>query len=338
MAGIEEVARLAGVSTATVSRALSGNGPVSPATRERVRSAAAQLGYVVSSNASSLASGRTRNVGVVVPFLSRWFFSSVVEGAEAALLRKGYDLTLYNLSGGDVLRRSVFEHFLLRKRVDAVIAVALELTDEEVSRLLAIHKPIVGIGGPIPGVRTLTLDDLAVAQLATEHLISLGHTQIAHVGGAVEFDLDFHLGSTRRRGFERAMHEAGLPIRDDLYQPADFTINGGYEAGKQLLGRPYDRPTAIFAASDEMAIGCLLAARDLGLAVPRDISVVGIDDHELSQFFGLTTVAQFPRQQGEMAVDVLMGELNPDPAAPDAFTTELPYQLVVRSSTARPTE
>ncbi|NNC13425.1 LacI family DNA-binding transcriptional regulator [Planctomonas sp. JC2975] len=338
MAGIEEVARLAGVSTATVSRALSGNGPVSPTTRERVRSAAAQLGYVVSSNASSLASGRTRNVGVVVPFLSRWFFSSVVEGAEAALLRKGYDLTLYNLSGGDVLRRSVFEHFLLRKRVDAVIAVALELTDEEVSRMLAISKPIVGIGGPIPGVRTLTLDDLAVAQLATEHLISLGHTQIAHVGGGVEFDLDFHLGSTRRRGFERAMHEAGLPIRDDLYQPADFTINGGYEAGKQLVGRPYDRPTAIFAASDEMAIGCLLAARDLGLAVPRDISVVGIDDHELSDFFGLTTVAQFPRQQGEMAVDVLMGELNPDPDATDAFTTELPYQLVVRSSTARPTE
>jgi DNA-binding LacI/PurR family transcriptional regulator len=336
MAGIEEVARLAGVSTATVSRALSGNGHVSPTTRERVQAAAAELGYVVSSNASSLASGRTRNVGVVVPFLSRWYFSSVVDGAEAALLSKGYDLTLYNLSGGEEPRRSVFEHFLLRKRVDAVIAVALELTDDEVKRLLDIHKPMVGIGGPIPGVRTLTLDDVAVAQLATEHLISLGHRQIAHVGGAVELDLDFHLGSTRRRGFERAMHEANLPIRDDLYQPADFTINGGYEAGKQLLGRPYDRPTALFAASDEMAIGCLLAARDLGLSVPRDVSIVGIDDHELAEFFGLTTVAQFPRQQGELAVDVLMGELMPDAGMPAALDTELPFQLIVRSSTARP--
>jgi DNA-binding LacI/PurR family transcriptional regulator len=338
MTGIDEVARLAGVSTATVSRALSGNGPVSPATRERVRSAADSLGYVVSSNASSLASGRTRNVGVVVPFLSRWFFSSIVEGAEAALARKGYDLTLYNLGGGDELRRSVFEHFLLRKRVDAVIAVALELTDDEVSRLLAIHKPIVGIGGPIPGVRTLTLDDLSVARLATEHLISLGHTRIAHVGGSVEFDLDFHLASTRRRGFERAMHEAQLPIRDDLYQAADFTINGGYAAGKQLLGRPYDRPTAIFAASDEMAIGCLLAARDLGLTVPHDVSIVGIDDHELSDFFDLTTVAQFPKQQGETAVAVLMDELMPDSGAHDSLTTRLPYQLIVRSSTARPAE
>jgi len=335
MTGIDEVARLAGVSTATVSRALSGNGPVSPATLERVQSAASTLGYVVSSNASSLASGRTRNVGVVVPFLSRWFFSSVVEGAEAALLGHGYDLTLYNLSGGEESRRSVFDQFLLRKRVDAVIAVALELTDDEVSRLLALHKPLVGIGGPIPGVPTLTLDDLAVAQLATEHLISLGHTQIAHIGAGVEFDLDFHLASTRRRGFERAMHDAGLTIRDDLYQPADFTIRGGYEAAKQLLGRPYDRPTAIFAASDEMAIGCLLAARDLGLSVPRDVSIVGIDDHELAEFFGLTTVAQFPRQQGRLAVDVLMDALQPESDDAATLNRELPFQLVVRSSTAR---
>ena len=99
MTGIEEVAQRAGVSTATVSRALSGNGPVSDATRERVQAAATELGYVVSSDASSLAPRRTRNVRVVVPFLSRWYFSSVVEGAEAALLRKGYDLTLYNLAG-----------------------------------------------------------------------------------------------------------------------------------------------------------------------------------------------------------------------------------------------
>ena len=151
MPGINEVAELAGVSTATVSRALSGNGHVSPSTRERVKSAALQLGYVVSSNASSLATGRTKNVGVVIPFLNRWFYSSVIEGAERALLAHGYDLTLYNLSGGGDERRSVFEHFLLRKRVDAVIAISLELTADEVSRLLEMNKPIVGIGGPLPG-------------------------------------------------------------------------------------------------------------------------------------------------------------------------------------------
>src|SRR5690606_9725327 len=123
VAGIEEVARRAGVSPATVSRALSGRGHVSATTRERVLRAADDLGYVVSSSASALATGRMRNVGVVLPFLNRWFYGAIVEGAESALLARGYDLTLYNLGGGAEERRSVFEHFLLRKRVDAVIAV-----------------------------------------------------------------------------------------------------------------------------------------------------------------------------------------------------------------------
>ncbi len=209
MVGIDEVARLAGVSTATVSRALSGNGHVSPGTRLKVSQAALDLGYVVSSNASSLASGRTKNVGAVVPYLNRWFFSSVIEGAERALLRHGYDLTLYNLSGGGDERRSVFEHFLLRKRVDAVIAISLELTEDEVSRLLALGKPIVGVGGPLAGVRTLTIDDVAVARLATEHLLALGHTRVAHVGGHKEFDLDFHIPTNRRIGYEQALTGAG---------------------------------------------------------------------------------------------------------------------------------
>ncbi|HEV7948894.1 MAG TPA: LacI family DNA-binding transcriptional regulator, partial [Glaciihabitans sp.] len=193
MPGIDEVAMLAGVSTATVSRALNGKMSVSEGTREKVLAAASALGYVVSSNASSLATGRTKNVGVVIPFLNRWFYSSVLEGAESALLRRGYDLTLYNLGGGAEERRSVFEHFLLRKRVDAVIAISLELTPAEVSRLLALNTPTVGVGGPIPGVRTLSVDDVAVARLATEHLLQLGHTVVAHIGGDPDSERDFHL-------------------------------------------------------------------------------------------------------------------------------------------------
>lgn len=337
MGGIDEVARLAGVSTATVSRALSGNGHVSPATRIKVTDAAAQLGYVVSSNASSLASGRTKNIGAVVPFLNRWFFASVIEGAERALLRHGYDLTLYNLSGGGEERRSVFEHFLLRKRVDAVIAISLELTEDEVSRLLALGKPIVGVGGPLAGVRTLTIDDVAVARLATEHLLSLGHTRIGHIGGDKESDQDFHLPTNRRIGFEQALTAAGLAASGASFQAADFTIKGGYQAAKQLLGDPRERPTAIFAASDEMAIGSILAARDLGLVVPRDVSIIGIDDHELADFFGLTTVAQFPSGQGEKAVEILMDLLHPATREQNAENIPLPYELIVRSSTTTPT-
>ncbi|PPL16620.1 LacI family DNA-binding transcriptional regulator [Microterricola pindariensis] len=336
MAGIEEVAKLAGVSTATVSRALSGNGSVSEPTKLKVELAADALGYVVSSNASSLASGRTRNIGVVVPFLNRWFFSTVLEGAQQALLRDGYDVTLYNLAGNGSERQSVFEHFLLRQRVDAVIAISLELTGDEVARLHRLKKPLVGVGGPIPGVRTLAVDDAAVARLATDHLIALGHRRIGHIGGVLELDVDFHLPSSRRVGYESALVDAGLPVDPALFRPADFTIQGGYQAAKQLLGSPHGRPSAIYAASDEMAIGAILAAKDLGLSVPRDVSIIGIDDHDLADFFGLSTVAQYPRAQGEKAVQMLMEELHPERNYPVQPSVALPFDLVVRSSTATP--
>jgi DNA-binding LacI/PurR family transcriptional regulator len=337
MPGINEVARLAGVSTATVSRALSGNGHVAQETKERVLAAALELEYVVSSNASSLATGRMKNVGVVIPFLNRWYYGAVIEGAESALLSHGYDLTLYNLAGGGEERTSVFEHFLLRKRVDAVIAIALELTEGEVGRLHDLAKPMVVVGGSIDGVRTLSIDDIGVARLATDHLISLGHRAIAHIGGNRASEMDFHVPSKRRVGYEQALVAAGIPVDTALFQAADFTLQGGYAAAKQLLGDPRSRPTAVFVASDEMAIGTILAARDLGLTVPDDISVIGVDDHELSEFFGLSTIAQFPALQGRMAVDIVMDQLHPGHRDLALTNTPLPYELIVRSSTARPT-
>ena len=336
MVGIDEVARHAGVSTATVSRALSGNGHVSPATRLKVEASAEELGYVVSSTASSLASGRMKNIGVVVPFLDRWFFSSVVEGAQKSLLKNGYDLTLYSLTDGGAERRSVFDHFLLRQRVDAVIAISLELTATEVTSLHALGKPLVGVGGPIEGVRTLMIDDVAVARLATEHLLALGHTRIAHIGGNKDLDLDFHLPTNRRVGYENALSAAGIEPAAELFMTADFTMRGGYQAAKQLLGNPHDRPTAIFAASDEMAIGAILAARDLGLVVPRDVSVIGVDDHELADFFGLSTIAQFPQGQGAKAVEILLDQLSPGKHLTPNLNTPMPFELIVRSSTAAP--
>ncbi|MDJ0323472.1 LacI family DNA-binding transcriptional regulator [Cryobacterium sp. PH31-AA6] len=336
MVGIDEVARHAGVSTATVSRALSGNGHVSPATRLKVEASADELGYVVSSTASSLASGRMKNIGVVVPFLDRWFFSSVVEGAQKSLLKNGYDLTLYSLTDGGAERRSVFDHFLLRQRVDAVIAISLELTATEVTSLHALGKPLVGVGGPIEGVRTLMIDDVAVARLATEHLLALGHTRIAHIGGNKDLDLDFHLPTNRRVGYENALSTAGIEPAAELFMTADFTMRGGYQAAKQLLGNPHDRPTAIFAASDEMAIGAILAARDLGLVVPRDVSVIGVDDHELADFFGLSTIAQFPQGQGAKAVEILLDQLSPGKHLTPNLNTPMPFELIVRSSTAAP--
>lgn len=334
MVSIDEVARLAGVSTATVSRALSGRGNVSAAARERVRVAADTLGYVVSSRASSLASGRTRNIGVIVPFLDRWFFSTVLSGVSSALMRRGYDITLYNITDDREVRREVFTTALRRKRVDAVIAVSIELDETETQQLLDLKMPVIAIGEPTPRLETLTVDNEALARLATEHLLSLGHRDIAHIGANPEFDQDFHIPTQRRQGFELTLKEAGITPEPGFIEPADFTVEGGYRACKQLLGRPGRRPTAVFAASDEMAIGAVLAARDLGYRVPEDLSVIGIDGHELGEFFRLTTVDQFPLGQGERAVDAVLARLEDD-AASRKPPPELPFELNVRGTTAR---
>lgn len=336
MVSIDEVARAAGVSTATVSRALSGRGHVSAGAKAKVEAAAKSLGYVVSASASSLASGRTRNIGVLVPFLDRWFFSTVLSGIASALMRRGYDITLYSLTADRDERHDIFETFLRRQRVDGVIAISLELGKEETERLVELDLPVIAIGGPNPLLTTLTVDDVAVARLATEHLLALGHREIAHIGASPEFDVDFHIPTQRRQGFEQALADAGIPVKPSLYEPADFTIEGGFRAAKQLLGKPGGRPTAIFAASDEMAIGALLAARDLGYRVPEDLSVIGIDGHELGEFFRLTTVDQFPLGQGERAADAILAALErTETGTPAHRPGELPYELIVRGSTAR---
>lgn len=337
MATIQQVADLAGVSTATVSRALAGKTSVSAATRERVESAAQELGYVASASASSLASGRTRNIGMVMPYLGSWYYASVLKGVHRALADAGYDLTLYHLEDTHrhaKRRQRLFDEFLRRGRVDAFIVVSLELSEAELERIAVLGKPIVGLGGPLPRTTTLSIDDAAAATLATDHLIALGHRVIAHLGGDESFEQDFHVPATRRHAYEEALRTAGLEPDPRLIKNADFTIQGGYQATLQMLGLP-GRPTAVFAASDEMAIGAILAARDLGLRVPEDLSVVGIDGHELGEFFGLTTVDQFPVVQGRMAAETLLEELSPA-ATGEHANRDLPYELVVRKSTAVP--
>jgi DNA-binding LacI/PurR family transcriptional regulator len=336
MSALSDVARLANVSKATASRALSGNGYVSVGTRDRVVAAAATIGYVVSSNASSLVTGHTRNVGVVIPFINRWYFGEVLEGIESALIAAGYDLTLYRLSADDTARRRVFEYFLVRKRVDAVIAVSIELTAREIELLRSLGKPIVGIGGAVEGMATLSIDDVAAAELVTELLISLGHTRIIHVGGSQENQLDFRVHSRRLDGFRQAMHAAGLACDTESFRPTELSIQGGYTAGLSILADPRSRPSAIVAGSDEVGIGIIVAARQLGIQVPDQLSVVGIDGHDLAPMFGLTTLAQHPKAQGTMAVKLVLDELTEHPDRTGLTWRAFPVSLEVRRSTTAP--
>jgi DNA-binding LacI/PurR family transcriptional regulator len=336
MPAISDVARLAGVSKATASRALSGRGYVADATRQRVEAAAAHIGYIASPDAASLVTGRTKNVGVVIPFVNRWFFGEVLEGIERALLAASYDLTLYNLAQVGPDRDRVFDFFLARKRVDAVIAVGVDLTDREVAVIARRDKPIVALGGTAPGAPRLAIDDRAAAVLATGHLVQLGHTRIAHLAGVGAGAASRSVQGMRREAFLEAMDAASLtPVggRRGVVE-AEMTLPGGHAAGLQLLGHPGDRPTAIFAASDELAFGAMRAAERLGIPMPSELSIIGIDGHEYAELFGLTTIEQYPGEQGRRAVARVMRLLG-EASGGDDPTDDAPLatRLVVRSST-----
>lgn len=337
VSAIGDVARLAGVSKSTASRALSGRGYVSDATRERVVQAAADLGFVVSSNAASLVTGQTRNVGVVIPFINRWFFAEVLDGIESALISSGYDLTLYRLSPDAEQRRRVFDYFLVRKRVDAVIAIGIELTVREVDQLRSLGKPIVGLGGPIEGIPTINIDDVDVARMATELLINLGHRNIMHLGGDLDEQMDFRVHAQRLTGFRLAMSAAGLDSEDN-FRAVPFNIPGGYEGALKVLADPRQRPTAIVAGCDEVAVGVIVAARQLGIQIPSQLSVVGIDGHTLAPMFGLTTFEQYPSRQGSTAASIILETLAGagQGETPSELRRTMPVSLAVRGSTTAP--
>ena len=338
MTSIKDVARTVGVSTATVSRALRGLPRVSDETRYRVLQAAAELDYVASPTAASLASGQTRAVGVVVPFVTRWFYASVVQGAEELLREEGYDLLLYNLGGDREARRRVFRSHLLRKRVDAVLVLSLTPTEDEVRALAKLDRPVAVVGATVPGWASVRIDDNETARIAMQHLIDLGHRRIGYIGGSLEEQLDFAAPLDRLHGYRAAMECAGFEVPASWEVIGDFTVRGGLAAMRLLLEAD-PRPTAVFAASDEMAVGAVHAAREAGLRVPEDISVIGIDDHEMAEFFELSTVAQPVHQQGQLAARLLLDALaavddDDRPTEPPALT--VPTRLIVRHTTAPP--
>ncbi|GAA1546177.1 DNA-binding LacI/PurR family transcriptional regulator [Microbacterium ginsengiterrae] len=333
MSTIADVAARAGVSKATASRALSGRGYVSPETRARVERAAEALSYVAHSSATSLATGRTMTVGVIVPSIERWFFSELLAGAQEALIDAGYDLTLFCLPEHSAARRRVFDDVLPRRRYDGLIAAGVQPEAGEMDQLIRADRPVVCVGPHNDVVDNISIDDAAAAAIATEHLIDLGHTEIAFIGGAASaagFSVSDRL---RLEGHRAAMTAAGLRTRTRV-SLASGGMPSGYEAAVDLLGNRRTRPTAVVGVCDEVAIGTIIAARRLGIAVPTELSVVGVDDHEYAEMFALTTIRQQPREQGREAVRMLMRRLDdPDSARQHAVAASA---LVVRNSSTAP--
>lgn len=259
---IVDVAARAGVSVATVSRALRGMANVSAQTRERVVRAAGELDYTVSPLASGLVTGRTRSIGVVAPYAGRWFFAEVLRGLDEGLRDHGYDLVLHVLADAE-RRARFFAELPLRRRVDAVAVVALPLSAEEIAVLNALHLPLASVGEPVNGMHQELIDHVAAARLAVQHLLNLGHRRVAMIGGDPAGPEHLRVPGLRARGY----HEV-------------------------------------------MSGGALRALRRSGLRCPDDVSVIGIDDHELAETFDVTTVAQPVAAQGEAAARWLIDALD----------------------------
>jgi LacI family transcriptional regulator, repressor for deo operon, udp, cdd, tsx, nupC, and nupG len=331
---IHDVAARAGVSAATVSRALRGIPGVALRTRQTVEQAAHDLGYIASPSASGLSTGRTGAVGIVTPWLSRWFFAAAIEGIRHSLVEYGYDALLYP-AAGDVpdehARRAGLDLRALNKRVDGVIALNVPIG---VSSLREIHVPLVTIGGNIPGIAGVVIDDVAVGRDATKHLLNLGHCAIAFIGEDPDAVFGFTAAADRLRGYREELAAAGITAHPGLVEVSGFGIEQAGNAFRRMWEKvcrgELPTVTAVFAVNDEAAIGVLRAASELGLRVPADVSVIGVDNHDLSYLFDLTTIAQPVREQGRLAAQMMIESIR-------GGTFDCPmvigHQLIMRKST-----
>jgi DNA-binding LacI/PurR family transcriptional regulator len=331
MSGIVEIAERAGVSPATVSRALRGMHHVNEGTRTKIVAAAMELNYPLRPDLipADLVK-RTNRIGVIAPYISRWFFSQAINGIEQSLREVGMDLLLYNFSQVDA-RQRIFQQKQLRGKVDAIIVVSMPPTDEEFTSLLSLGIPITTIGFNHIGCTSISIDDVLGGKVATKHLTDLGHREIAVLSGARETAYNFDVSGNRSKGYVEALNEVGVEWNPELEISGDFNIYTSEIAMDAFLRRK-KLPTAIFCHSDEMAFGALKAIRNKGMRVPEDISVIGFDDHDIAQYIGLTTVSQPPQFEGQVAAAATVTEItNPSLKKKNIV---VPLNLVVRETTA----
>jgi DNA-binding LacI/PurR family transcriptional regulator len=329
---IQDVAVAAGVSVATVSRALRGLPNVATTTRARVETAARELNYRPDRHASRLAARRHgRSVAVVVPFVNSWYFANVVAGVEAVCADGGYDLLVLTSPSRTVRPRSLTDAFGLDRRIGGMIFVEVALDDVDIEELARLRLAVVTIGQRTQPFPSVNIDNRAVGRVAAAHLVELGHARIGVLAGQAEDPVNFNVPGDRIEGVREAMADAGLALDRALIEPGEFTVEGGRRAARALLERR-PRPTALVALSDEMAFGAAIAARELGVDIPGDVSLVGVDDHEVALALGLTTVRQEVVDHGARAAAALLHALLRDDAEPTHDVQ--PIELVVRSSTS----
>ncbi len=305
---MKDVARLAGVSTSTVSHVINNNRFVSEAVREKVTTAISQLNYAPSALARSLKINQTRTIGMLLTASSNPFYAEVVRGVERSCYERGYSLILCNTDGDeDRMNRSL--ETLLQKRVDGLLIICTEshIPSAEILTRYPSIPSVMMDWSPFDGGSDIIQDNsLLGGEMATRYLINRGYTRIACIAGPQ----DKTPARLRLEGFYQAMAQAGLPVLPGYRVDGDLEFQGGYNAMNQLLSvNPV--PEAVFTSNDAMAVGVYHALFQAGLSVPQDIAVIGYDDIELARYMTppLTTIHQPKDELGELAIDTLLHRL-----------------------------
>lgn len=330
MTTIRDVAAAAAVSPSTVSHVINDTRYVAPDTRERVLKAITDLNYSHNRLARSLRNRSTQTFGVLVPNSANPYFAEVLLGIEDACFEAGYNIMLGN-ANDDPARELSYLKVLLSRQVDGMILISTGALAESLALLASHHTPVVMVdrSANMPYTDVIYTDNHVGGALATQHLIEYGHRRIACITGPS------HLtpSADRVAGYHEAMRRAGLPVASGWVISGDFQSTSGFIASQTLLAHS-QRPTAIFACNDLMAIGVLRAAHEAGLRVPADLSVVGYDDIALASYVvpPLTTIAQPSQQLGLEAVERLIQRVR-NPNSP-VTQSMLPVSLVQRESSA----
>ncbi len=331
-ARIKDIAIRAGVSPATVSRALSGSGLVAEPTLTQIREVAASMGYRPNISARNLRTQKTMSILVVVRDIGNPFYLNVFKGAESVAREAGYSLLMGNTEN-DPRREADYFEMLSDGHADGMILMTgkmpqdCELPKDIAQKVVVALEMIDGVG-----LSHVVIDNEQASMDAINHLVSLGHSRIAHVTGPIPAE---NMSVRRLAGYEKAMANHGLDILDGYVQRGDFSHLSGEQATYQLLDLP-EPPTAIYAANDEMAFGVIRAARTRGLSIPEDLSIFGFDDIYLAEAFvpALTTINQPCLEIGQAAMTRLLGHLSDNDQTTDLIV--VPTKIVTRESTASP--
>jgi LacI family transcriptional regulator, repressor for deo operon, udp, cdd, tsx, nupC, and nupG len=329
MSSIKDVARLAGVSTATVSRTLAEPEKVTEATRRKVQTAIRRSGYVRNALARSFRMQSTQTILVLIPDIGNPFYSLIIQGLEEIAQQHRYRLLLGDTQN-NAERELEYLQSVMQRQVDGVISLGHTLPDVPVRK----GEPSIPLIMACEylhdaSIASVSIDNVAAAKLATEHLLALNHGRIAFINGPAHSPLS----KDRLRGYREALKAGGQAFDKELVVRGDFSLQSGVHAAQWLFDNN-DKFTAVFAANDAMAIGAIKLLRSRGLTVPDDISVIGFDDIEFAQYVEppLTTIHQPRREIGRAAMQKMIVKLraNSEPAG----RVILAHELIVRGSTS----